>query len=140
MIDHFKRENIRYNVTIGGIMARQKRKDDAQAPEPKADQPFPDRFEGPLRDRSFGLRIDDDIEVKVIAGNSLINMKGRVLSFKDDLEIVDEEGYYHKVVMDWIVDTKILTHNRPPPEKDPELIRRPLKAKLKKPAVDHAYS
>lgn len=139
MIDHSKRGKIRYNVIIGGIMARQKKKDQPQAPETMVDQPLPDRFDGPLRDRSFGLRIDDDIEVQVIAGNSLINMKGRVLSFKDDLEIVDEEGYYHKVVMDWIVDTRIIRHNRPPPDKDPELIRRPLKAKLKKPTVDHAY-
>ncbi|MDG6224426.1 MAG: hypothetical protein QCI82_02825 [Candidatus Thermoplasmatota archaeon] len=120
-------------------MPKRTKKDEEVVTQDNESDPFPDVHKGPLRDRSFGLRVDDDIEVQIIAGNSLISMRGRILSLKDDLEIVDEDGYYHKVVMDWIVDTKVIRHNRPSPEKDPEMIRRPLKAKLKKPLVDHAY-
>jgi len=108
--------------------------------EPKGTDPkLLDIYDGPLKDRSFGLRVDDDIEISVIAGNSLINYKGRILAIKDDLELLDDEGSYHKIVMDWMVDIKLIRHNRPLPEQDPEMVKRPVKQKPKKASVDHAY-
>jgi hypothetical protein len=99
-----------------------------------------DHYSGPLRNRSYGLRIDDDVEIQIIAGNSLISVEGRILSFKDDLEIVDKNASYHKITMDWIVDIRLIRHNRPLPELDPEMVRKTVKPKLKKSSVDHAYN
>jgi hypothetical protein len=115
-------------------------------PEPGPIQPASDtkgsedRYDGPLRNRSYGLRVDDDVDVQIIAGNSLISVMGRILSFKDDLEIVDTSGCYHKITMDWIVDIRLIKHNRPLPELDPEVVRKTVKPKLKKSSVDHAYN
>lgn len=99
-----------------------------------------DVYDGPLKKRRFGLRIDDEVEIQVIAGNTLITLEGRILSMKDDMEIIDQEGFYHRVFMDWIVDIKLKNHNRPRPEKDPELARKVVKQKPKKSPVDHAYN
>lgn len=108
--------------------------------ENRVDEDMKDIFDGPLNKRRYGLRIDDDIEVQIIAGNTLITLEGRVLSMKNDLEILDVEGNYHKIFMDWIVDIKLIEHNRPRPEKDPEITRRRVKQKPKKKVVDHAYN
>jgi hypothetical protein len=102
--------------------------------------PLDDIFEGELKKRRYGIRIDDDIEVMVIAGNEVITVKGRLLSMKDDLEIFDTDGHYHKIIMDWVVGIKVLKHNRPTPETDKELIKKPTRTKPKKTSVDHAYN
>ena len=99
-----------------------------------------DIFEGEFKQRRYGVRIDDDIEVIVIAGNDIIKIKGRLLSTKDELELVDSEGYYHKITADWVVDIKVIKHNRPPPDQDNEYVKRPIKTKPKKSSVDHAYT
>jgi len=99
-----------------------------------------DIFEGPLKSRRYGLRIDDIVEVQIIAGNTLITLEGRILSMRDDLELLDLDGFYHKIYMDWVVDIKIVEHNRPRPDKDPELVKRSIKPKVKKASVDHAYN
>lgn len=106
----------------------------------KEEEDMEDIFDGPLKKRRYGLRIDDDVEVQVIAGNTLITVEGRVLSMKNDLEIIDSDGNYHKIFMDWIVDIKIIGHNRPRPENDPEITKKRVKQKPKKRVVDHAYN
>lgn len=95
---------------------------------------------GELKTRHFGIRIDDDIELLVIAGNELIKIRGRLLSMKDDLEILGEDGLYQKIIMDWVVGIKVLKHNRPTPDKDNELVKKMPRTKPKKVAVDHAYN
>ncbi|MBN1540383.1 MAG: hypothetical protein JW939_09585 [Candidatus Thermoplasmatota archaeon] len=95
---------------------------------------------GELKTRHFGIRIDDDIEVLVIAGNELIKVRGRLLAMKDDLEIIGEDGLYQKIIVDWVVGIKVLKHNRPTPDKDNELVRKMPRTKPKKAAVDHAYN
>jgi hypothetical protein len=119
--------------------AQQSQEDPAEQ-RPITEKDMLDRYDGPLKNRSFGLRIDDDVEVQIIAGNSLISITGRIISFKDDLELVDSAGSYHKITMDWIVDVKLIGHNRPIPELDPEMVRKTIKPKLKKSAIDHAYN
>ena len=99
-----------------------------------------DVYDGELKKRRYGIRIDDDIEVLVIAGNDLITIKGRLLSMKDDLEIFDKEGFYQKIIMDWVVGIKVIGHNRPSPDTDKELIKKPQRSKPKKSSVDHAYN
>ena len=99
-----------------------------------------DIFEGPLKSRRYGLRIDDIVEVQIIAGNTLVTVEGRILSMRDDLELLDLDGFYHKIYMDWVVDIKLIEHNRPRPDKDPELVKRSVKPKVKKASVDHAYN
>jgi hypothetical protein len=99
-----------------------------------------DIFDGELKKRRYGIRIDDDVEVLVIAGNDLIRIHGRLLSMKEDLEIVDNEGCYQKIIMDWVVGIKVIKHNRPTPETDTELIKKPTRTKPKKTSVDHAYN
>lgn len=81
-----------------------------------------DVYDGPLKERRYGLRIDDEVEILYIAGNELRTIRGRLLEFKNDIELVDEEGYYHQIIYDWVVDIKLLKHNRPPPSEDRELL------------------
>ncbi|MFW3146672.1 MAG: hypothetical protein ACMUIE_07665 [Thermoplasmatota archaeon] len=117
---------------------RGKKSEPEEAPEEK--EAVEDVFTGELKSRRYGIRIDDDIEVLVIAGNELIKVNGRLLSMKDDLELVDGDGRYVKIIMDWVVSIKVMNHNRPPPDKDTELSRKPMKMKPKKANVDHAYN
>lgn len=106
----------------------------------KKDEEFQDIFDGELKKRRYGIRIDDDLEITVIAGNELLTVQGRLLSMKDDLEIVDQDGQYMKIIMDWVVAIRVLGHNRPRPDVDTELVKKPLKSKPKKSNVDHAYN
>ncbi len=95
---------------------------------------------GPLKKRRYGLRIDDEVEVFIVAGDVLRVVKGRVLTYKDGLQLIDSDGYYHKVSFDWITDFKVLKHNRPHPSEDPEYEKRVKKQKQEpKPNVDNAY-
>jgi uncharacterized protein YxjI len=99
-----------------------------------------DVYQGEFKDRRYGIRIDDDIEVTVIAGNDVIRIKGRLLSMKEEIELLDIDGNYIQIMADWVVAIKVLKHNRPPPDQDQELTKKPtIKPKPKKPAVDHAY-
>ncbi|MCK5773499.1 MAG: hypothetical protein KAH57_06895 [Thermoplasmata archaeon] len=106
----------------------------------KEEENISDIFNGPIKERRYGLRVDDEVDVTVIAGNTLMNVEGRVLAFNDDMEIVDVDGFYHRIIMDWVVDIKIKKHNRPPQNLDPEFSKRPPRAKAKKTHVDQAYS
>ncbi len=100
-----------------------------------------DVLKGDLKDRRYGIRIDDDVEIVVIAGNDLMTVRGKLLSMKDDIEIIAEDGNYQQIMSDWVVSIKLLKHNRPPPDRDQELARKqPVKQKPKKISVDHAYS
>ncbi|MCU0799539.1 MAG: hypothetical protein MUC62_07700 [Candidatus Thermoplasmatota archaeon] len=99
-----------------------------------------DVYKGEFKDRRYGIRIDDDIEVIVIAGNDVIKVRGRLLSMKEEIELLGEDGNYIQIMADWVVAIKVLKHNRPPPDQDQELIKKPpVKTKPKKPSVDHAY-
>jgi len=118
-------------------MAKRSTKKDEAAKEPG---PLDDLFTGELKNRHYGIRIDDDLEVLVIAGNDLIKVRGRLLSMKDDLELLGEDGLYQKIIMDWVVGIKVLKHNRPSPDKDNELIKKTPRPKPKKTSVDHAYN
>jgi hypothetical protein len=101
---------------------------------------YPDKTTGKLKERRYGLRIDDDIEVYIVAGDMLRVVKGRVLNFKDGIQLIDEDGYYHKVSYDWITDYKVIKHNRPHPIDDPEYKKAPKKSKTtQKPKFDTAY-
>ncbi len=104
------------------------------------DNDLNDILDGELKKRRFGVRIDDDVVITVIAGNDIVTVKGRLLSMKDEIELVDEDGNYNQIMADWVVAIKVLKHNRPLPEKDNELVRKPPKAKPKKASVDHAYN
>ncbi|MCD6383657.1 MAG: hypothetical protein J7L88_04275 [Thermoplasmata archaeon] len=109
----------------------------------KNSKEYPDVFDGPLRERRYGLRIDDEVEIQYIAGNELKTIRGRLLEFKNDIELVDEEGYYHQIIYDWVVDIKVIKHNRPPPSEDQELLsmKKPKKGGKKSPPPppDQAY-
>lgn len=117
-----------------GSARRRKSEDAGESEELK------DILDGELKNRRFGIRVDDELEITIIAGNELLTVKGRLLSMRDDIEMVDDEGHYIKVMEDWVVAIKVLKHNRPPPEKDLELAKKPQKPKVKKPSVDHAYN
>lgn len=104
------------------------------------DNDMDDVFEGELKKRRFGIRIDDDVEITVIAGNEIITVAGRLLSMKDEIELLDVEGRYVQIMADWVVSIKVLNHNRPLPEKDSELAKKPMKSKPKRASVDHAYN
>ncbi|MBN1389987.1 MAG: hypothetical protein JXA22_05030 [Candidatus Thermoplasmatota archaeon] len=111
-----------------------------ESEKPQEPGPLEDVFTGELKNRHYGIRIDDDIEVLVIAGNDLLTYRGRLLSVKEDLEMIGEDGLYQKIIMDWVVGIKVLNHNRPTPEKDAELVKRIPRTKPKKVSVDHAYN
>ena len=97
---------------------------------------------GKIINRKYGLRVDDDIEVYIIAGDTLRIVKGRVLDHKKDLHIVDDNEYYHRISYDWVADIVVLKHNRPHPTDDPEFRRRKdphVKPAPQKPPIDNAY-
>jgi len=129
-------------MCLRGMVSRGKNK----APESPQEEmvlekePLVDVFDGELKQRRYGIRIDDDLEILIIAGNELLTIEGRLLSMKDDLEIVDSEGRYQKIIMDWVVSIKILNHNRPAPDRDQELVKKPVRQKPRKTTVDHAYN
>ncbi len=106
----------------------------------KDDDEFRDIFDGEIKARKYGIRIDDDLEITIIAGNELLTIKGRLLSMKDDIEIVTLDGNYQKIILDWVVAIKVIAHNRPTPDKDKEFAKKPIKAKPKKTSIDHAYN
>jgi hypothetical protein len=116
--------------------SRAKKKDT----EEDQDDNLKDVFDGELKKRRYGIRIDDDVEITVIAGNDILKVNGRLLSMKDEIELVDDEGKYIQIMADWVVAVRVIRHNRPLPEKDKELIKRPAKSKPKKASVDHAYN
>ncbi len=124
------------------MASRGKKKEPEQKEEEKVPEkdPLDDIFDGELKQRSYGIRIDDEIEIMIIAGNELLTLTGRLLSMKDDLEIVTDDDRYQKIIMDWVVGIKVLKHNRPSPDRDRELVKRPVKPKPKKTSVDHAYN
>ena len=106
----------------------------------KEEKDIEDRFDGELKNRRYGIRIDDDIEVTIIAGNDILKVRGRLLSMRDEIELVDEDGHYNQLMADWVVAIKVIGHNRPLPEKDQELIKKPTRTKPKRTSVDHAYN
>ena len=102
---------------------------------------FKDKTTGKIRERRFGLRIDDDVEVYIIAGDILRIVKGRILDFKKDLHLLDDKELYHKISFDWIADIVVLAHNRPHPAEDPEFQRKKEpEPEIQKPPADHAYT
>ena len=107
----------------------------------KKKQKFEDKTTGKIKERRYGLRIDDDVEVYIIAGDQLRIVKGRILDYKKDLHLEDEKGRYHKISFDWVADIIVLAHNRPHPSEDPEFKRpKPPAPVVEKPPEDHAYT
>lgn len=87
----------------------------------KIEGEYPDIITGPIKDRRFGLRIDDDIHVLVMAGDHPVEIEGRLLRHTTTaLEMVDSEGNYHWISNDWIIKIQLKRHNRPHPKDDPE--------------------
>lgn len=82
---------------------------------------YEDITTGPLKDRRFGLRIDDDVIVRIMAGDRPLVVEGRVLKHTTTaLELIDTEGIYHWISNDWIIEVVLKKHNRPHPSDDPE--------------------
>ena len=99
---------------------------------------------GKIRQRRFGIRIDDDIIVYVVGGDTLRVIEGKVLQHKSGLHLVDTDGYYHRISYDWVTDIVITRHNRPHPKDDKEAAakrrRKTKQAKPKEPDnLDTAY-
>ncbi len=102
---------------------------------------YKDKTTGKIKNRKFGIRIDDEVEVYIIAGDILRIVKGRILDYKKDLHLLDDEGYYHKISFDWVADIIVFKHNRPHPSDDPEYRRpKPIEPLVEKPPEDHAYT
>jgi hypothetical protein len=102
---------------------------------------FTDQTTGKIKERRFGIRIDDDVEVYIIAGDQLRIVKGRILDYKKDLHLEDDKGLYHKISFDWVAEIVVLGHNRPHPSEDPEYQRKKEpEPVIEKPPADHAYS
>ena len=84
-----------------------------------------DIYDGPLKDRRFGLRVDDDIEVLFMAGDIPKKLEGRLLrQTASYLELLDGDGVYHIIHNDWVVMVTLKRHNRPHPSEDPELMKK----------------
>jgi hypothetical protein len=93
-----------------------------------------DRTTGKINTRRFGIRIDDDVIVYIVGGDTLRVIEGRVLHHKSGLHLVDTDGYYHRISYDWVTDIVIKKHNRPHPKDDKERIsRKKRKTKTAKP-------
>lgn len=85
------------------------------------EEEYPDITTGPLKDRKFGLRIDDDVLVRIMAGDSPIEVEGRILRHTTTaLELIDTKGTYHWISNDWVIEVVLKRHNRPHPSDDPE--------------------
>ncbi len=91
-----------------------------------------DRITGKINNRRFGIRIDDDVIVYIVGGDTLRVIEGRVLHHKSGLHLVDSDGYYHRISYDWVTDIVIKKHNRPHPKDDKERVTR--KKRKTKPA------
>lgn len=103
---------------------------------------FNDIIDGKLKDRKFGLRVDDDIEVYIVGGDILRVIRGRILEHKNGLHLVDEDGRYHRISYDWVTDIIVIRHNRPHPSEDIEYQwdTKEDDEPIEKPPVDQAYS
>ncbi len=126
--------------------SKKKSKPRAAKAEPAAEpDPYGDSFGGALKERRFGLRVDDDVIVYIVGGDILRVVQGRVLEHKKGLHLVDEEGYYHRISYDWVTDIIVLQHNRPLPGDDPEYKRKSPSPRAKtpkaqqSPPTDQAY-
>jgi hypothetical protein len=91
---------------------------------------FADKIEGKLKDRRFGLRVDDDIEVYVVGGDTLRVVRGRILEHKNGLHLIDEDGHYHRISYDWVTEIIVLKHNRPHPSEDAEYQYEPVEEEV----------
>ncbi len=104
---------------------------------------FQDRITGSIKNRRFGIRIDDDITVYIVGGDTLRVIEGRVLQHKSGLHLVDTDGYYHRISYDWVTDILIKRHNRPHPKDDKEYAKKKKKRKPSKPkesrSLNNAY-
>lgn len=104
-------------------------------------EPYKDIVRGKLRERRFGLRVDDDIEVYIVGGDILRVVRGRILEHKNGLHLIDEDGHYHRISYDWVTDIIVLRHNRPHPSEDSEYQwEHPEEEPEEETPVDHAYS
>jgi hypothetical protein len=102
---------------------------------------YKDITEGKLRDRRYGLRVDDDIEVYIVGGDTLRVVRGRILEHKNGLHLIDEEGHYHRISYDWVTDIIVIRHNRPHPADDFEYRWEQKEEEPEEETpVDHAYS
>jgi hypothetical protein len=100
-----------------------------------------DITEGKLRDRRFGLRVDDDIEVYIVGGDTLRVVRGRILEHKNGLHLIDTDGHYHRISYDWVTDIIVLRHNRPHPSQDSEYQwEHHEEEPIEEPPIDQAYS
>ena len=86
-----------------------------------------DVFSGPLLDRRVGLRRDDLVEVLLDARALLKDaepwIRGRLLGTnKNSFEILTDDGRYHHVARDVIVELVLVAHLRPPYIDDRELM------------------
>jgi len=97
---------------------------------------YRDRISGPLKKRRYGIRIDDDVIVYIVGGDTLRIVEGRVLRHKRGLHLIDDEGYYHRISYDWVTDIVIKTHNRPHPNDDKEFSKKKKTTKSKDIKVD----
>lgn len=115
-----------------------RRKSKAKGPGGK----YRDKTTGKIKERKFGIRVDDEVEVYIIAGDQLRIVKGRILDYRKDLHLLDEDGFYHKISFDWVADIVVLAHNRPHPSDDPEYKRpkEPENEVQKAAPEDHAYT
>ncbi len=102
-----------------------------------AAEPYQDITGGKLSERRFGVRIDDEVEVTIMAGDQPRLVRGRVLKQKKYLELEDEEGRYHRIYYDWIVEIVLLKHHRPHPLADPELVEKSANEKRFTPHKGH---
>jgi len=94
---------------------------------------FRDRIDVKLSERRFGIRVDDEVVVYIVGGDTLRVVKGKVLDHKRGLHILDEDGYYHRISYDWVTDILVKKHNRPYPKDDKEIRRKKKKREPEKP-------
>jgi hypothetical protein len=100
-----------------------------------------DITKGKLNERRFGLRVDDDIEVYIVGGDTLRVVRGRILEHKNGLHMIDEDGHYHRISYDWVTDIIVLRHNRPHPSEDSEYQWDTREEEpIEDTPIDHAYS
>lgn len=106
--------------------------------EPKE---FRDSISGPIKNRRFGIRIDDDVTVYIVGGDTLRVIEGRVLQHKSGLHLIDTDGYYHRISYDWVTDIVVKRHNRLHPKDDDEYAKKKKKKrKAPKPKESHGLN
>ncbi len=97
------------------------------------EEEFQDIFDGPLKERKFGFRIDDEVIATIMAGDEAMILQGRLLRHSATyVEILDEEGTYHRVNNDWIITVELVKHKRPHPSEDKEYKKKKSGKKDKK--------